>query len=124
MSPKMRDTLAYIAMAVFTLVISLGSVWPFMNGWLLREEPEYLAAHDWMMHSKTMDELVGGHRATESDWFPKGGSDGETARFEFKIVGDISKQKVSVIVKESEGKWAVARAAYEKDGAWVELGVE
>jgi hypothetical protein len=124
MSPKTRDVLAYTAMAVFTIVISLGSVWPFMNGWLLREKPEFLVAHDWMIHSKAMDELVGGHRATESDWFPKGGSDGQTARYEFKITGDLTKQKVSVIVKESGGTWAVSRAAYEKDGEWVELAVD
>ena len=123
-APRARPhpVLVALGFVVVTVVFGYGSVWPFMNGWSLRQTPSFEAAHTWMLKSDTMGALVGGHRYLESDWFPKGGDDGTHARFQFKISGDLDKLDVAVLLEKEGDDWVVTRAGKKlEDDSWVDI---
>lgn len=109
-----RSPLTWIAFVAFTAFFAFGSTLPFFTAWRVREKPEFQAAHTWILESEATEEVVGINRRIESDWFPKGGSDGKEARFEFKLTGaNREKQAIGVIVtRTGEDTWTVTRASW------------
>ena len=117
-----RDFGLGVMVTVGTVVFAAATAWPFMNAWAIHEYGSYKAAEDWILHSAPMGELVGGHRAIEHDWFPKGGEDAGQARYQFKVSGDKVKVDLNVILAESGGTWSVTRAAWhDDDDHWHEI---
>jgi len=118
---KLKPVVTWTAFVVVTLALAVGSIWPFLNAWHIRETPAWIAARDWVLESPEVETIAGGHRETDGDWFPKGGAADGQARYEFRVIGDKEKVKLSVLLEERDGAWVVTRAAKDESGTWAEI---